>query len=248
LKKLVLLFFCVFYSGLLWAQEEINGIVYDKDTKQRVATVYIYNTNNDMGTFNNLKGEFHLKVSPGDVLIAATEGYFPDTVSVKGEETILLYLKRSSILLKEVTILARKSPQENLDQKKEDYNTAYRDGDPGSLLSVGNSGAGLSIDALYSLISRKGKNARYLQEIIERDYQDDIIDYRFTPELVRANTGLKGESLNDFMLQYRPSYYFVLSSNDYSLALYIRSSYNDYKKNPHARRLPPLMDESQSPK
>jgi len=248
LKKLGLILLCVFYSGLLLAQEGVNGIVYDQNTKQRIAKVYIYNTNNDTGTFNNLRGEFQLEVSPGDILIAATEGYYPDTLTVKDEKTILLYLKRSSIMLREVSIIARRSPQEVLEQKKEDYNTAYRNGDPGPLLSVGNSGAGLSIDALYSLISRKGKNARYLQEIIERDYQDDIIDYRFTPEMVRSNTGLKGEALNDFMLQYRPSYYFVLASNDYSLALYIRSSYEEYKKNPKARRLPPLNDDIQSPK
>ena len=248
MKKLGLILFCIFYSGLLLAQEGVNGIVYDQNTKQRVAKVYIYNTNKDTGTFNNLRGEFQLKVSPGDILIAATEGYYPDTLTVKDEKTILLYLRRSSIMLREVSIIARRSPQEVLEQKKEDYNTAYRNGDPGPLLSVGNSGAGLSIDALYSLISRKGKNARYLQEIIERDYQDDIIDYRFTPEMVRSNTGLKGEALNDFMLQYRPSYYFILASNDYSLALYIRSSYEEYKKNPKARRLPPLNDEIQSPK
>jgi len=248
LKKLGIFLFFIFYTGLLLAQHEVNGIIYDRDTKQRVAKVYIYNTSNDMGTFNNLKGEFNLKVSPGDVLIAATEGYYPDTMTVKSENTILLYLKRSSIMLREVSIVARKSPQEILDQKKEDYDRAYRDGDPGPLLSVGNSGAGLSIDALYSLISRKGKNARYLQEIIERDYQDDIIDYRFTPELVSANTGLKGEPLEDFMMQYRPSYYFVLSTNDYSLALYIRSSYKKYIKDPKARRLPPLKEDLQSPK
>lgn len=236
------------YSGLLLAQQEVNGIVYDRDTKQRVAKVYIYNTSNDQGVFNNLKGEFHLTASKGDVLIAATEGYFPDTISFKGEETLILYLKRSSVMLRQVSIIARKSPSESLKQNKEDYNSAYRNGDPGSLFTVGDSGAGLSIDALYSLISRKGKNARYLQEIIERDYQNNIIDYRFTPELVSSTTGLKGEQLDDFMTQYRPSYYFILGSNDYNLALYIRSSYEAYRKDPAKRRLPPLIDETQSPK
>jgi len=246
LKKLGLLICAILYSGLLLAQQEVDGIVFDTETKQRVAKVYIYNTQNKTGTFNNLKGEFRLKASKGDVLIAATEGYYPDTLTLKDDATILLFLKKSSIMLREVSIVARKSPDDILRQKQEDYNTAYSKGDPGSLLSVGNSGAGLSIDALYSILSREGKNARYLQEIIERDYQDDIIDYRFTPELVSANTGLKAGELDDFMQQYRPSYYFILNSSDYELALYIRSSYQKYRQNPAARRLPPLEADSQS--
>jgi hypothetical protein len=246
LKKLGLLICAIIYSGFLFAQQEIDGIVFDTDTKQRVAKVYIYNTSNKTGTFNNLKGEFRLKASPGDVLIAATEGYYPDTLTLRAEPTILLFLEKSSIMLREVSVVARRSPEELLRQRQEDYNTAYSKGDPGSLLSVGNSGAGLSIDALYSILSREGKNARYLQEIIERDYQNDIIDYRFTPELVSANTGLKAEALVDFMQQYRPSYYFILNSSDYELAMYIRSSYKQYQRNPAARRLPPLVPEGQS--
>lgn len=247
MKKLSLLIFYLFYSGLLLAQQGTDGLVYDQSTKQRIAKVYIYNTNSDEGAFSNLKGEFHLNVSAGDVLVAAVEGYFPDTLTFKNEDAILIYLRRSSTLLKEVTIVARRSPEELLKERKEDYNTAYSKGNPGPLFSVGNSGAGLSIGALYSLLSREGKNARYLQEIIERDYQNDIIDYRFTPELVAAITGLRDKDLDDFMMQYRPSYYFILASNDYSLGLYIRSSYQDYRRNPYLRRLPSLEEGLQSP-
>lgn len=246
-KKLGLFIYFIFNTGFLLAQQETDGLVYDESTKQRIAKVYIYNTNSDTGTFSNLKGEFHLKVSDGDILIAAAEGYFPDTLTFRNESAILIYLKRSSTLLREVTIIARRSPEELLKERKEDYNTAYSKGDPGSLFSVGSTGAGLSIGALYSLLSKEGKNARYLQEIIERNYQNDIIDYRFTPELVTALTGLRDKDLDDFMMQYRPSYYFILASNDYSLALYIRSSYQDYRRNPYLRRLPPLKEGLQSP-
>ncbi|HUH20069.1 MAG TPA: hypothetical protein VL047_12675 [Albibacterium sp.] len=246
-KKLILILFCIFCSGLLFAQQGTDGIVYDQSTKQRIAKVYIYNTNSDTGVFSNLRGEFHLEVSSGDVLVAAVDGYFPDTLTVKDEAAILIYLERSSTFLREVTIVARRSPEELLEERKRDYNTAYSKGDPGSLFSVGSSGAGLSIGALYSLLSKEGKNARYLQEIIERDYQNDVIDYRFTPELVAKLTGLRDKDLDDFMMQYRPSYYFILASNDYSLALYIRSSYQDYRKNPYLRRLPPLEEGLQSP-
>lgn len=255
LKQLISIIFLLLNSGLAFAQSEVSGIIYDQDSKQRVAKVYIYNTSNDQGVFNNLKGEFMLPANPGDVLIAATEGYFPDTLRVQQDSVLILYLKRSSILLKEVSVVAKKSPQEILEQKKEDYNTAYRRGDPGSFISTGHSGAGLSIDALYTILSREGKNARYLQEIIERDYQNDIIDYRYTPDLVHSNTGLEGDALNDFMEQYRPSYYFILESNDYELALFIRHSFRQYRRNPGARRLPPLeeipiqeLEETQTPK
>src|SRR5690606_14956265 len=150
-------------------------------------------------------------------------------------------MTRSTIWLDEVSVIAQRSPEERLEQNRREYSTAYTRGDAGSIFSTGPTGAGLSIDAVYKLISREGKNSRRLQEIIERDYRESVIDYRFTPDLVSSVTGLEGETLIDFMRQYRPSYYFVLSANDYNLAFYIRSSLARYRQNPAARRLPPLM-------
>jgi hypothetical protein len=43
------------------------------------------------------------------------------------------------------------------------------------------------------------------------------------------------------MQQYRPSYYFILEANDYSLLEYIKESYHKYLRNPAAHRLPPLV-------
>jgi len=235
----VLCLFCALHSN---AQETtVEGIVLDIETKQRISRVFIYNTQNDEGGYNNTKGEFSITAKPGDILIAASEGYFPDTIQVTGRRTLIFQLRRSSIRIPEVSIILRRNPEEVRKEKQEEYSTAYTKG-RSPLLTVGPSGAGLSIDALYKLISREGKNARRLQEILERDYRESVIDYRFTPELVGRTTGLEGEQLRDFMLQYRPTYYFILSSSEYDLVFYIRKSFVQYQRNPHARQLPPLKN------
>ena len=222
------------------AQTTIEGIVFDTHTKQRISQVYVYNTENDNGGYNNTRGEFTIDASAGDILIAAAKGYYPDTLVVSDKKVVLFNMTRSTIWLDEVSVIARRSPEERLEENKREYSTAYSGGNAGSIFSTGPTGAGLSIDALYKLISREGKNSRRLQEIIERDYRESVIDYRFTPDLVRSVTGLRGETLIDFMRQYRPSYFFVLSANDYNLAFYIRSSLARYRPNPAAHRLPPF--------
>lgn len=231
---------CLWFFG--FAQQRIQGIVFDAQTKQRVSTVYLYNTKKDTGVYNNLKGEFSIAASPGDVLLVAAQGYFADTVQVNDLGTIALYLERSSIWLKDVYVFGQKSPADMLKEKKEAFPSIFEERQ--SLLSVGRNGAGLSIDALYSLISREGKNARNLRRIIERDYREAIIDYRFSKTMVAAATGLRGEELETFMFNFRPSYYFVLNANDYKLAQYIKRCFQEYKRHPGFQREEPLVPDS----
>ena len=106
--------------------------------------------------------------------------------------------------------------------------------------SNGGGGAGLSINALYSLLSREGRNARQLQKIIERDYRDAMIEYRFTRTLINRVIGISGSKLLDFKQQYKPGYYFIIQANDYELIEYIKKSYASYLENPAAYRLQPL--------
>lgn len=230
----------------LFAQEKtIQGIVFDRESKQRLTHVYIYNTRSSKGFFNNSKGEFNTVARQGDVLLAALEGYSPDTLSVGTSNTLIFYLKRTSIRLKEVIVKdTMNAPADKLKQAQKDYHDAFRKGDTRDIFAQGGStgagGAGLNISNLYNLLSREGRNARQLQRIIERDYREAMIDYRYNPSLVSSVTGLSGEKLTDFIQQYRPGYDFAIEANDYELIAYIKSCYRQYLQNPAARRLPPL--------
>lgn len=238
-------------AGKLFAQDRpVQGIVFDMDSKQRLTRVYIYNTRTGEGFYNTTKGEFKTTARNGDVLVAALQGYGVDTISIKSESTLLFYLRRNSIPLQEVVVRdSLQTPAEQLKQAQEEYNTIYTKGAVKDVFTTGGSngggGAGLSINALYNLLSKEGKNARMLQKIIERDYRDAMIEYRFTKNLVNSVTGLSGSKLTDFKQQYKPGYYFILEANDYELIQYIKKSYQSYLENPAANRLGPIKGNAQ---
>ena len=248
MKRILFYLLLLCFTQKLFSQErQVQGIVFDADSKQRLSRVYIYNTRTHKGFYNNIKGEFTTTAKAGDVLVAALQGFAVDTVTVKSQAAVIFYLKRTGILLKEVTIRDTSlSAKERLRRNQEDFKDAYRKGNTKDILQIGGvngqGGAGLGIDAIWSLLSREGKNARFLQKIIEADYRDQIIRYRFNTGLVSRVTGLTNEeTLNDFMLQYKPSYNFVLEASDYNLIGYIRTAFERYKRKPSANRLPPLV-------
>ena len=179
------------------------------------------------------------------MLIARLEGFRNDTVKVGPEGDVLFFLKRNSIRLKEVVIKdSLQNPVKKILETREDFKDIYRKGNVSDIFTTGGGngmgGAGLSIDALYNAVSREGKNARFLQKIIDRDYKEAVIDYRYTPALVQQATGLTGLKLKDFMQQYRPTYNFVLAANDYEMIRFIQGAHQRYLINPGAYRLPPL--------
>ncbi|RYE24624.1 MAG: hypothetical protein EOP42_22130 [Sphingobacteriaceae bacterium] len=105
LKYLLCGFCFLLLHGNLRAQEKpIQGIIFDQATKERVAKVLVSNARTKANTFNNLKGEFTMAVRLNDLLIFSKTGYFTDTIKVVSLQTLPVYLKRSSILLREVTI------------------------------------------------------------------------------------------------------------------------------------------------
>lgn len=238
--SLVLLFYCLTIK--VFAQEPtVKGFVVDKASKLRLAKVYIYNSATDEGIYNTPKGEFTIKAKPGDTLFAVLQGYALDTVIINNQKSFYFQLKSLGIALREVAIIGDKfTPRERHEKTLKEYKYALDKGKAKDLLNLGLGGVGLGIDAIYNLLSRKGKNARHLQKILERDYREAIVDYRFKPDYVKRVLQIGDYEAEDFMQQYRPSYDFVLSASDYAFVVYIRNNYANYKRNPNAFKLPAL--------
>jgi len=221
-----------FTSSLFCQDKKVEGIVFDKNTKQRIGNVKLANLRTGEVNYNTIKGEFVFNAQLGDHIVALCKGYFSDTLQVDKRGLLLFHLVRESFYIDEVQVFARKTPEEILKKAKEDYEKAYRLAGYGDVFSVGQNGAGLSINSIYSLFSKEAKRARRLTRTIENDYKENVIDYKFSKELISKITGLNSDEAERFRRIFRPSYFFVLSASDYELANYIKDCYSQYQLNP----------------
>lgn len=210
------------------------GLVFDKDTKQRLSRVGITNLRTNQTIYNNNKGEFSINALTGDVLVIKLNNYRNDTLKIGNQNALIIYLQRLAIPLPEVvfrdSVLQAKAKYE---ATKKAFNQAVRLGNNKDVLNIANGTVGLGIDAIWSAFSKEGNNARRLMEIIERDYQNNMVDQIFNKDLITRVTGLKGEKLLLFMLNFRPSYNFVMQANEYALVTYIKQAYMRFKMSPN---------------
>ena len=231
--------FCMLTTTAFAQQKQVTGIVFDKESKARIAKVKVLNGTTGASAFNNLKGEFSIPAAAGDRLIFTKPDHHSDTLIVKNNAALAVYLKPIAIPLREVTIRdTLQTPEKQLELTKAAYNKIYGSIGNRDLLTAG---GGFSIDAIYNSFSRSGRNAQHLQDVIEKDYRESVIDYRFNKSFVKGITGLEEPKLSDFMLKYRPGHYLVTSASDYDFIAYIRTSFKRYMRNPRAYELSPLI-------
>ena len=156
-------------------------------------------------------------------------------------------IRKWGIPLPEVIIRdTRKSPKEKLEETKSDYNDPYLYGDHKIKPKIGQKSmiSFSLISSLYNKFSKRAKNAHKLDRIIESDYQQAEVDYRYTPHLVTNLTALTGTALLDFMTQYRPTYEFVSKATDYDMLIFVKKSYQQYRESHSTIPMAPSLIES----
>jgi hypothetical protein len=239
---LVLCFFLIALK--CFSQDKtIAGIVFDKESKGRIASVNIHNITTGIADYNNLKGEFNIRAKAGDQLVFTRQDYHPDTVKIVSNAPLAIYMARLAIQLNEVTVRdTLLSPEKRLEATKLEYSKAYGSLAYDDFLSTPSSGgAGLSIDALYNSLSREGRDAGRLRQIIQNDYEQNVIDYRFNRTFVGNITGLKDQKLTSFMFRYRPGFFTTRTMTDYEFIMMIRNNLKRFLRNQRTYSPQPLQ-------
>jgi hypothetical protein len=227
--RFYIFFFFIFFAGTASAQYRVKGTVYDSSRSYRIEAVSVMSTNGRMAITDSL-GRYQIAVGEKDsiwfsYLGKPTPKYPVLKIADINQFDIALRLK--SDVMQEVRIKSRNYREDSI-QNRKDYAKVFdfRRPNVGSMTSIGPTGAGIDLDELIRVFQfRKNKSMEKFRERLEEQERQKFIDHRFNKALVKRLTGLDGDALNVFMLKYRPSYAFALTSTEYDFQMYIKKCF-----------------------
>jgi len=226
-RSLFLLLFFVIphvpFSGLRAQDFKVSGVVFDKESKQRIALAEISNKRNRYVVGSNDIGLFTIHASIGDTLLVIKRGFNDQQVVVKSANDLIIYLNRGITL--NTVVISGESKKQALDAIKQDFKNkgSFYAGKP-SFLSF----LFTPITAIYELVGRTPRNARRFNNYYNNEIQQTHIDAFFNKSIISNNTGLSGKELDHFMINYRPSYEQSKNWNMYYGLKWIKESYKKY--------------------
>jgi hypothetical protein len=227
--------------------QQLSGTILDRQNGQPIIYASVYAAGSS--SLTSFSGQFSLQgLHRGDTIKITCVGYRPYKRAYTGADTMLIYLQPGSIMLRDVNVKARHNFKLDSINLRKQYASVfgYKDnfGDifitrdpyeyvPNNYINAPNSTADIVSVNLLSVISLLNKNkapVTKLQRTLLEDEESTYVDRRFSKEKITTITNLKGDSLQDFMNNYRPTITQVKKMTDYDLIRYIKKSYAEFIK------------------
>jgi hypothetical protein len=152
---------------------------------------------------------------------------------------IRVELEPAKIVLKEVIVHSNREQEFKRDstENRSFYNKEFKYKGPTVMDAfvgnpIKNPGELISIDVvtLIRALTKKSTRAYKFNKLLLRDEKTDYVNQKFSHGLVSKVTGLKGDTLSGFIVQYRPTYKFAHKATDYEMELYIKDCYKKFLK------------------
>lgn len=219
----------VLVAGKISAQYKVKGIVFDSSRLYRIEAVSVMSTGGRMAITDSM-GRYQIDVGEKDsiwfsYLGKPTPKYPVLKITDVNQFNIALQLKTD--VMAEIKIKTRSYREDSI-QNRKDYAKIFDFHRPNiaSMTTIGPTGAGIDLDELIRVFQfRRNKQTEKFKERLEEQERQKFIDHRFSKLLVKRLTGLEGNDLDVFMIRYRPSYAFALTSTEYDFQMYIKKCY-----------------------
>ncbi len=134
-------------------------------------------------------------------------------------------------VLKEVVVVAKTYAEDSFENRvlNEKF---FNYSKPGLSTSVSPGGSvGADLTELINIFRfRRNKRLAFLQKFLADNEEEKYVNFRFSRKNVQRITGLSGVGLDSFLVWFRPSYAFTVSSNEVQFNQYVLNSLFLYRK------------------
>lgn len=234
-KLLPNLFILVLLSSPAVSQQVLTGKVRQKTTDAILASVTVVNHTQKKYNVSDAGGNYRIVANPGDTITFSSAGYHADTTYVattelEGTDGYAVYLEPNLVELQSVLVGQLSNYQLDSIQRKDDYawlDQVHKVKLAGDQTPTDGVGIGFSPITYFS---SEQKNTRQLRQRVKVEEKDYYIDSRFPSSYVSMVTGLKGDSLQHFMVIYRPTYKFCRNASNEDMLLYINEKLKFFQK------------------
>jgi hypothetical protein len=213
------------------AQQLLKGKIYDKQSDSLLVSISLYNATKRVYALSSRDGDYSIQANEGDKIVFTSSGYLPDTVKVlnymiDAGYDVTMSLKYS--LLKNVTVKSANYRQDSLNQR-EDYSAFYNQPKKDFVSKSGpQNGVGVAISPIGFLHNRSAD--KKMKKNLEYQDEQNFVDYSFSRRYVEKLTSLHGDSLQTFMLRYRPTYQFCRTASSEDMLNYVNEKLMIYMK------------------
>ena len=187
------------------------------------------------GAITNSQGLYVIDVSEKDSIwfsyLNKSTQKFP-VLKILNPQAFDISIQINIPVLKEVKILPKDYKRDSI-QNRIDYAKIFNYQKPRlkTVAPAFGAGVGFDLDEIINMFRfKRNKSMASFQRRLLQDERDKFVDHRFTKGLVRRLTLLDGARLDSFMRVFRPSYAFTQLTSDYDFQLYIKRSYQRFKK------------------
>lgn len=201
----------------------VNGVLFEHASKNRIALAEIKNKQSGFSSGSNDIGLFSIKATIGDTLLITKRNFNDLQVVVSNNKDLVLYLNKGT-MLNEVTVTGQTKKQ-TLDAMKKDYRGkgSFYGGKPPVLSFLFS-----PLTAFYELFGKTPKQARRFNKMYQTEMQDSQVDQLFNKTTINQQTGLTGKELENFLVNYRPTFEQAKNWNVYDSIKWINESYKKY--------------------
>lgn len=228
-RKTIWTFFLFAFWLSAKAQTSVKGKIYEAKTDTTIPGVNVYNLNSKRSSLSDKAGNYSISAAEGDQIVFSITGFKPDTLTVAYSNLLTRYdvtLHQEIITLRGVTVTG--SYRADSIARKNYYSDIYSlPGITGR--NTPSHGFGVSISP-FSFFSKEAKQKRQLKRRLIKEEQEYYVDRSFPKAWVASVTGLHGDSLDRFMILYRPSYTFCRKTDRQQMLLYVNEKLKEFKK------------------